>query len=49
MNDKQAHNKLKKLQSEVNSYRNSRREKNKRLEELNTGIREIQKVMSGKK
>lgn len=44
MNDKTAHSKLKKIQAEVNYYRNSRREKNARHEIMNSTLHEIKKL-----
>lgn len=44
MNDKQAHSKLKKIQQDTNSYRNSRREKNLRHETMNNALVELNKL-----
>lgn len=44
MNDKKAHAQLKKIQSESNKYRNSRREKNERHEHFNDAVHELKKL-----
>lgn len=44
MNDKSAHRKLKEIQEKVNSFKNSRREKNERHEKFNEAMNEIKKL-----
>lgn len=44
MNDKQAHNKLKKIQESVNSYKNSRRERCNSHKIFSETINEINKT-----
>lgn len=44
MNDKQAHNKLKKIIEENKSYKNSRRIRNEGHEEFNTALNDFKKT-----